>query len=336
MIQQMTEWRERSHEVRLFLLAREEVAQDWISYAHYVSSSRGAYDLFAASRVLAKRSAEFSPDVIYLRYGYPLPAWIRAAQAGAMVIEVNSDDTQEYRLTTKAPQILFNKLLRRKLLSAAAGAVFVTNELGASPNFPLPARRVVIGNGIRLSDYDVVASHAGQVPTLVLLASDLTQPWIGLDKVLRLAERQPDWQFHIIGKTNATSQLANCTFHGELTRERYLPLLQKSDVGLDVLALHRKGLHEASALKTREYLAVGLPVIAGHADPDLPDGTPFVLRLPNSEENVSVSDEAISAFLTLWKGRRVPRDQVMHLDIGRKEEQRLTFMKRVVGEWRPA
>lgn len=52
------------------------------------------------------------------------------------------------------------------------------------------------------------------------------------------------------------------------------------------LALHRDGLNEASPLKTREYLVAGVPVLTAYRDTDFLRGAPFLLQLPNVEDNV--------------------------------------------------
>ena len=85
-------------------------------------------------------------------------------------------------------------------------------------------------------------------------------------------------------------------WHGRLPREAALRLLDRADVGLGTLALHRKGMAEASALKMREYLAVGLPVIYGNEDRDVDPLEPWVLRLPNTESNVDDGLDEIDRF----------------------------------------
>jgi hypothetical protein len=84
-------------------------------------------------------------------------------------------------------------------------------------------------------------------------------------------------------------------------------------------------MQEACPLKTREYLAYGLPVVIGYKDTDFPRGEDFLLQLPNREDNVRQELPAIREFVLRWKGKRVPRDAIAHIDGVTKELARLEF-----------
>ena len=53
---------------------------------------------------------------------------------------------------------------------------------------------------------------------------------------------------------------------GFLEEEKILKKLELCDGGISSLALFRNGLNEASSIKTRQYLSLGIPVIAGCRD----------------------------------------------------------------------
>jgi hypothetical protein len=103
---------------------------------------------------------------------------------------------------------------------------------------------------------------------------------------------------------------------------------------LGSLALYKNGMHEACPLKVREYLALGLPVIGACADTDIPDDAHYYLRLPNDAAPLAPHRDAIAAFIEHWRGRRVAREAVAHLDTSVKEAARLAFMARVAEDWR--
>jgi hypothetical protein len=52
-------------------------------------------------------------------------------------------------------------------------------------------------------------------------------------------------------------------------------------------------MQEACALKTREYIARGLPFVIGHRDPDLVDADGFFLSVPADSEPVHM-DEVVT------------------------------------------
>src|SRR5207249_2857500 len=128
---------------------------------------------------------------------------------------------------------------------------------------------------------------------------------------------------------------ANVHVHGVLDRAQLHRLLAQVDVGVGTLALHRKGLEEASALKVREYLALGLPVVLGNADTDFPDGADFLLRVPNAQGGLVGAAEQLEAFARRWRGVAVGRTDICRLDAVAKEAARLDFMLEVGGSGTP-
>jgi hypothetical protein len=89
-------------------------------------------------------------------------------------------------------------------------------------------------------------------------------------------------------------------------------------------------MEEACPLKVREYLAYGIPTIIGYKDTDFPNGAPFLLCLPNTPDNVEKNLDRIEAFVLSWKGKRVPRSEIEHLDLKVKEEKRIIFIEEVL------
>jgi hypothetical protein len=76
--------------------------------------------------------------------------------------------------------------------------------------------------------------------------------------------------------------------HGVLYGSDLDEVLADCHLAIGSLALHRKVLKEACALKVREYTARGLPFVMSHDDPDLPAGLPWVLKIPADESPVEI------------------------------------------------
>ena len=72
--------------------------------------------------------------------------------------------------------------------------------------------------------------------------------------------------------------------------------MERAHLAVSTLALHRKQMRQACALKTREYVARGLPFVIGHEDPDLgrPEAAPFHFAVPADDSPVEA--EAILGF----------------------------------------
>lgn len=272
------------------------------------------------------------PDIVYHRYDLYVPVLQSLARTLPLVLEINTDDVVEYCLKFGL-RCLYNRLTRSLLLREAAGLVFVTSELAKSPHFDKYRKpSSVIANGIPLEDYYTLPPSKDEEPRLVFLGTD-GQPWHGVDKVIQMAQHFTRWRFDIIGIRSVKPREIippNVFIHGPLDRQTYEPLLAQADVAIGTLALHRKGMNEGCPLKVREYLAYGLPVIIGYKDTDFPQGAPFILELPNKEDNVKSSLAAIEDFVLRWKGRRVAREDIIHIDVKTKEAQRLAFFREVL------
>jgi len=326
-------WSETA-EARLFILSRREDVCDLVeSYGGRCSLYKGlpwSLDRLRALDRLITQILAWSPMAVYLRRDLFYPAYLRLAWAVPLVQEVNSDELEELRLYNRL-QYLYHRLSRRWLDRLTDGWVFVTRELMRHPYYSrLPGAKIAIGNGIPLNTLPHLPPRSLEGPPRLVFIGQ-PAPWHGVDKVLRLAEAFPTWEVRLIGYEPSVSERlpGNVKAHGFLSFSQYVPILADADVGIGTLALHRKRMNEASPLKVREYLALGLPAIIGYEDTDFPDGAPFLLRLPNEERNIECCLEEIQRFVIAWVGKRVPRQEVAHLDLRHKERQRLAFIESV-------
>ncbi len=148
---------------------------------------------------------------------------------------------------------------------------------------------------------------------------------------MTLALMRSDWRFDIVGMhNNRGSSPANIEWHGPLGRAEALGILANADVGVGPLAMHRKALSEASSLKVRECLAVGLPVLYAGRDVDADARGPYALRIANAESSVVDELPRIVESVEHSRGRRVPRSSVAHLDVRTKERLRLSLFEEVL------
>jgi glycosyltransferase involved in cell wall biosynthesis len=336
---QVNFWRDERHEVRLFSLRRaasssrsDTSTATTFSFSDFVSRVR------ATSR-LAKDVRRFQPDVIYLRHDVFVPPLVSLLSRFPTVVEVNTDDVKELRLRRRRAAT-YNSLQRAAVLRRAAGLVCVTRELAESSSFKRFAKpTITIGNGIDLRTIDPAPPPSGDRPVVVFSGS-ASQAWNGTDKLVDLAGLLPDVEFHLVGipSTELRQRVPeNLEPHGPLAPEQYEQIYTRAHAAVGTLALHRKGLDEASPLKVREYLAYGLPTVIAYEDTDL-DGDPpwFVLRIPNTERNVHEHADAIRAFLRSVGGKRVPREEIAdRIDARAKESARLAFMERLIARTGP-
>jgi glycosyltransferase involved in cell wall biosynthesis len=245
------------------------------------------------------------------------------------VLEVNSDDLAEYRLYLPRYQYLHHRATRERTLRHAAGFVAMTHELaGPVEKYGRPV--AVIANGIELDDFASLPASADGPPRLVFMGAPLSS-WHGVDNLVALARARPGVQVELVGTDPDPAFPPNVNAHGFLPRRSYEAVHARCDAGVGTLGLYRKEMSEACPLKVREYLAMGLPAVIGYRDTDFPRPVPFILEIPNREGNAAECADAIVAFCEKWRGRRVERSHIRHLDVSLKERERLSFLAQLAG-----
>lgn len=330
--EQIRLWMQLGCEVRLFALSPEAKIWSGISDlpVEMVSSPQRSWREFIASGQLFQSVIKWQPDIVYLRSMIYLPSIEKLLRSLPVVVEVNTKEVSEKALSGSKLRGFYRRLTQSRVLGQAKGIVAVTQEIAHDmAKFARPT--AVIANGITLESFPRLPPAANKMPRLVFLGSRGMR-WHGVDKIVELADYLPDFHFDIIGESELPMSLPNLKSHGILSKVNYLEVLASADVALGTLALHRKNMAEACPLKVREYLACGIPTIIGYSDTDFTRPVPFILQLPNSPDNVQNNVEQIAQFAFAWKGRRVIRDDVKHLDNWYKESQRLVFFEQLLAE----
>ena len=334
-VAQTSAWTARGATVAVFLLSRRDTRQAWrnaldaeVGFQPRVWS--GTVQRLTASYAWVRDILAWNPDVVYRRHDLYYPALELLFRSGrALALEINTSELEEMRHGAASGHI-YRRLTRNRMLRRADGFISVSREILRHSDFARFGRRgVTIGNGIDLSAYPEQPAPSNEHPRLVMLGG-AEHAWNGIDKAIGLARRFPSWSLDLVGI--APGELPpgappNVHAHGRLVRGDYERLMRGADAALGTLALHRKGMNETSALKFAEYMAFGLPAVIGYTETHFPGEQPgFVLRLPNTGDNVERGADAIRSFVETWRGRRIPRAAVSHLDLGATETQRLSFL----------
>jgi hypothetical protein len=276
----------------------------------------------------------YQPDVVYVRQMPWWPGLVHCLKGFNVIQEINSDMENEYRLFRGISSLKFYlyKFSKDFQNSVTKGDVFVSREL-ANKYSVEGVPYCVIGNGYQFNETFQPDKKTNQRPQLIFACSGI-KPWHGLDKVVQLARLIPEMDFHIVTPDHKQGTHGNLCYHGGMYGEDLLSLYRQMDFGIGSLAFHRLSMSEGSVLKTREYAANGLPIIAGYEDTDLCSESYFV-NIGNYEDNVSNSGEKIRAFVKQWTGKPFPyNDARTLLSVERKERDRLVFFERVLGSGR--
>lgn len=101
----------------------------------------------------------------------------------------------------------------------------------------------------------------------------------------------------LTAKVNLTDRVL---FHGILDRDASSALFDSCTLAVGSLGLHRIGLTVASTLKTREYLARGIPFLyAGEIDVPMDRKSDFFLQIDSSERPVDFMMSCIAISMSL-------------------------------------
>lgn len=293
-----------------------------------------------ASMILRERLSEFAPDLIYMRYMLPTRQLLNVLSEFPYVVELNTDDTHEFNTGFRIAHY-YNKLERGSLLKTASGFVSMTKELAESNSFSIFKKpTLILPNGVDLSLF-AHQKHAPESENVLFIGTPGGY-WHGLDKIFKIAQFLPDRHFDIVGFSQTEIEVAypcvknmnNIKCHCYLSLEESMLVAAHSSVGISTLALHRKSMTEACSLKTRFYLALGLPVILGYNDTDLQDEDfDFILNIGNGENNVDENLDRIKNFIL--KSSSCSRKEILDFAKRRlshvaKEGRRLEFFRQII------
>ena len=258
-----------------------------------------APDRRAQHRLHAALTAGPRPDLVVLRSHWTLPlltpALHRLQAAGTrVVLDSPSPVAAGVREITGSRRSSANKLVRLGVETAwtplawPTADVIVQYELDGWPWRTLARRRrLTLTNGVDVARLPLAAGWAERTTYHLVAAGTLAQ-WHGYDRLLAGLPSHPEATLTVVGDGPELPALrALAAAHrlgtGTLTGAAFDAVMAAADVGVSSLGEHRRGSFALSPLKTRDYLARGLPLVSAGDDPDLRDDPNFVYRAPVSD-----------------------------------------------------
>ena len=238
-------------------------------------------------------------DAIVLRYIPHSPfLWLFMKRTHVPVVLVHHTNTlKQIELGTNRTSKLRRVLevwIGNACIRESAITVGVTDEVAQLVTTRIhrsDLRTLTYPNGI-IAKNERVGDSRDESPTLLFIAAHF-QPWIGLDILIDWLEADPIENIRvqcvgrIPGNLRARAQaLSNFELHGWLEIDEIRTLASNAWVGLAPLAMERVGLRESSALKTRELLAMGLPV-AGTCKDVFPSDFPYYREVTGLRELIA-------------------------------------------------
>jgi len=326
-------WIENNHNnVHLYIISPEDNKWEGVADLEINIYSLKHFGRIRGIKALVKDVLQWSPDIVYMRYGTFYLETLKLMRKIPTVIEINTINRYEEKIMLPFYKRLYHYLTRPIEIMYSRGLIFVTNEI-AEQYKNNGKHSTVITNGILFNRFEQKPPTDNINPRLIFLGSS-KYPWHGVDKIIIMAKVFPDWNFDLVGpnllSVDCDNLPQNIIVHGQLGYEQYMCLLRKADIAIGSLALHRKRMNEACPIKVREYLANGLPTIIGYLDVDFLDNPPYILQIPNTEDNIITSLKEIEEFVLKWKNKRINRSDIPSIDMKNKEKQRLEFFAKVL------
>jgi hypothetical protein len=336
---QIEAWESLGHRARLFMHSESACDANLLpSEKFFYPTNKGIFQRelgrIYAMKELLYAVKHYKPNIIYLRYGIYVYPVHRLASIAPIIEEITTNDVAQHK-GLGLPYNLYNHLTRGLLLSNTSGLVCLSKELMLSPHnakFKKPIE--IIGDGIDINNITPLPVPQNAQPRIAFIGSPGSL-WQGIEKLVQLANDFSDISIHIIGYDQIDGHHSlpdNLFLYGYLDEATYTKILATMDCAIGSLALHRIDLDESSPLKTRECLALGLPMVLPYKDTDLNDlNSEFLLEIPNREDNIMTHGRLIRNFAYNMRGKRVKRTIVApYIDSQHKEKKRIAFFERVI------
>jgi hypothetical protein len=252
----------------------------------------------------------FRPDVIIVRYYMlEIPALFNPKKVKRDVLFISEHNSKELEelsniFAFSLFPVAYERIKSRRFLKNVDAIIGVTSEIAkyqvkrACRNIPY----FVLTNGIDVNRHLMkrYLEFAGNVLKMIFISSD-TSPWHGLERLLTGMKKYNGTvklELNIVGSiSQKTVRLVNLlnlkhkvVFHGFKIGKALDKIFDAMHIAIGTLALHRNNLKYGSTLKTREYMARGIPFLISHIDEDVEDGFPLFLRLPADDSPVNMEE----------------------------------------------
>lgn len=279
-----------------------------------VTASQNPCGIFKIANMLRSSTA----DIIILRNTYLIPILIpffilQRIKGKTLIIDIPTPITN----ALKEFQFRENTSLLTKAFRISTISIFypwvllpfnkVLQYAPESKYFSFLAKKKIIriANGIMVSSFPLKKAIIDK-NTFQMIGVANTAKWHAFDRVLHgiatyieTTNNRRNIRFVIAGEGQAKKSLENLShqlnikqnviFTGFIKGKDLDALFDQSNVAVSALGLFRTNLKEASALKSREYTARGIPFITTGIDIDFEPSPDFVYNVANDETEIDIA-----------------------------------------------
>lgn len=264
---------------------------------------------------LIDRIIKKEKDVDFIYFRYPFSSWhlLRLVKKylGKFIFEHQTKELDEIKLFQKERKEFWSQYIQELLfaplvLRHAKAVIGVTDEIAMYEKKRALGNKLVtktIGNGIDVDSIPLrnPPLYDGTELSLIFV-SGYPSPWHGVDRIIRGIANYSgsvNINLYIIGPVvpevkslvNKLRVKKNVLFLGCQYGEELDRWFDICHIAVGCLGVHRKKMNQATALKTREYIARGIPFILSEQDIDLinkKDISPYYLKVQTNDEAINI------------------------------------------------
>lgn len=251
-------------------------------------------------------------DYIVLRYinmDFSAMRFIRK-YGNKIITEHHTDEIGELKSGKKtfvsAIRLLLEEKISPKFMSKVFGIIGVTEEIRKVELKKIKNKKpsIVISNGINVEDVEFTKYRVLDNELNIIFVASYFATWHGLDRVLEGLKKytgKNTINMYLVGDLSDDDKITaeeiddlfdniNIKITGKIFGDELDEIFEKSSLAIASLALHRKNMKEACALKTREYMARGIPFVYGYDDSDLEGSEEFTLKIENNDSFIDMEN----------------------------------------------
>lgn len=244
---------------------------------------------------------------LYIRYpmaDYRFVRFLKRAKESAEIVVCIEVPVYPYQKELKWYSLrTIREWIYRKFLHKYVDRVFYIGDATSDTKiFGVDSEK--ISNGIDFDSYSIHKRSTSD-STIRLIAVAEFQKSHGYERILKgMAEYKKvkncrSVMFYMVGEGDEKKYYESLTeelelkdfvyFLGKLTGNELDEAYDKADIGVEVFGLYKRGIVTSSSLKSREYLARGLPFICGAPNDAIDGKFPYCLFFPNDSSVVDIS-----------------------------------------------
>lgn len=249
-------------------------------------------------------------DLVYIRnsmadyqFLHSLKLWKEKHPALKIIIEMPSFPYDMEAAATWNKLVLWRDRHYRKFLKKYVDRIVVFTD--HETVFGIKAIQAV--NGIDVNKVQMIKPISNSSQSINVVAVALISFWHGYDRFIEGLFQyykeggSREIVLHLVGDGPATPELKQLVkklklekyviFYGTKSGTALDVIYDRADIGLDVLGSHRKGDRWFGSLKSREYLAKGLPFVTEYPLPDAIEPVKqYILKVPYDDSPIDMEE----------------------------------------------